>query len=107
MMMSILYELIPEKKKDMGSVAVCSDGCSCNLVLVPIHDDTTQPTIVTCSMCAQDSEDGSVMSDITESNDEVTHKVCALFLVSLPLKLMPQYKSHIEYCIHHTIISER
>jgi hypothetical protein len=107
-MMSILANLMPAKKKDMGSVAVCSDGCSCDSF--PVHDvpaHTNQPNVVTCGICDDDSEDGSVMSDIHESKDEVTPKECDIFLASLPLKLMPQSKSHIEDCIHHTIFSEQ
>jgi hypothetical protein len=73
---SVLYELMPENKKDIGSVAVCSDGCSCDSVSVPVHDGTTKPTIVTCGMCDGDYEDGSVMSAITESKDEITPKAC-------------------------------
>jgi hypothetical protein len=107
-MISILETLVPAKKKDMGSVAVCSDGCSCNSV--PVYDvpaHANQPNVVTCGICDDDSEYGSVMSDMTESKNEVTPKECDMFLASLPLKLMPKRKSHREDCIHHIIVSEQ
>jgi hypothetical protein len=66
-MMSILAKLMPANKKDMGSVAVCSDGCSCDSAHVhdfPAH--ANQPNVVICGICDGDYEDGSVMSDITE-----------------------------------------
>jgi hypothetical protein len=65
-MMIILANLIPAKKKDMGIVAVCSDGCSCNLV--PVHNvpaHANQPNVFTCGICDNYSKDGSVMSCTT------------------------------------------